>query len=53
MLSGGEPAAVVVIDALTRLLPGAVGNESSTTNESFSEGFWIVRNTRGRRSFQG
>jgi tRNA (guanine37-N1)-methyltransferase len=38
VLSGGEPAAVVVIDALVRLLPGAVGNESSTTNESFSEG---------------
>ncbi len=37
VLSGGEPAALVVIDALTRLLPGAVGNESSTTNESFSE----------------
>jgi len=38
VLSGGEPAAIVVIDALIRLLPGAVGNESSTTNESFSEG---------------
>jgi tRNA (guanine37-N1)-methyltransferase len=38
VLSGGEPAAVVVIDALIRLLPGAVGNESSTTNESFAEG---------------
>ncbi len=38
VLSGGEPAAVVVIDALIRLLPGAVGNENSTTNESFSEG---------------
>jgi tRNA (guanine37-N1)-methyltransferase len=37
VLSGGEPAAVVVIDALIRLLPGAVGNECSTTNESFSE----------------
>ena len=37
VLSGGEPAAVVVIDALIRLLPGAVGNEYSTTNESFSE----------------
>jgi tRNA (guanine37-N1)-methyltransferase len=37
VLSGGEPAALVVIDALIRLLPGAVGNESSTTNESFSE----------------
>ena len=38
VLSGGEPAAVVVIDAVTRLLPGALGNETSTANESFSEG---------------
>lgn len=37
VLSGGEPAAVVVIDALVRLLPGALGNESSATYESFSE----------------
>ena len=38
VLSGGEPAAVVMIDAVVRLLPGALGNETSTTNESFSEG---------------
>jgi tRNA (guanine37-N1)-methyltransferase len=38
VLSGGEPAAVVVIDALVRLLPGALGNETSATNESFAEG---------------
>ena len=38
VLSGGEPAAVVVIDAVVRLLPGALGNETSTTNESFSAG---------------
>jgi tRNA (guanine37-N1)-methyltransferase len=38
VLSGGEPAAIVVIDAIVRLLPGALGNESSTTNESFSQG---------------
>ncbi len=38
VLSGGEPAAVVVIDAVVRLLPGALGNETSTANESFSEG---------------
>ena len=37
VLSGGEPAAVVVIDAVVRLLPGALGNETSATNESFSE----------------
>jgi tRNA (guanine37-N1)-methyltransferase len=38
VLSGGEPAAVVLIDAVVRLLPGALGNETSATNESFSEG---------------
>ena len=38
VLSGGEPAAVVMVDALIRLLPGALGNENSTTNESFSKG---------------
>ncbi|MFN2491905.1 MAG: tRNA (guanosine(37)-N1)-methyltransferase TrmD [Pyrinomonadaceae bacterium] len=36
VLSGGEPAALVVIDAVVRLLPGALGNENSATNESFS-----------------
>jgi len=38
VLSGGEPAAVVVIDAVTRLIPGALGNETSATNDSFSAG---------------
>lgn len=38
VLSGGEPAALVVIDAIVRLLPGALGNETSTANESFSQG---------------
>ena len=38
VLSGGEPAAVVMIDAVVRLLPGALGNETSAANESFSEG---------------
>ena len=38
VLSGGEPAAVVVIDAVVRLLPGALGSETSAINESFSEG---------------
>lgn len=36
VLSGGELAAVVVIDTVTRLLPGALGNEASSQNESFS-----------------
>jgi tRNA (guanine37-N1)-methyltransferase len=37
VLSGGELPAAMVVDAVTRLLPGAVGNEASTENESFSE----------------
>jgi tRNA (guanine37-N1)-methyltransferase len=36
VLSGGELAAAVVIEAVTRLLPGAVGNEASTRQESFT-----------------
>lgn len=36
VLSGGELAAALIIDAVTRLLPGALGNEDSTANESFS-----------------
>ena len=38
VLSGGEPAAMVVIDATVRLLPGALGSETSAVFESFSEG---------------
>lgn len=38
VLSGGEPAAVVVIDAVTRLVPGALGSETSAVHESFSDG---------------
>ena len=38
VLSGGEPAALVVVDATVRLLPGALGSATSATNESFSDG---------------
>jgi len=38
VLSGGEPAALVVVDAVVRLIPGALGSETSTTTESFSDG---------------
>src|SRR5260221_2230090 len=37
VLSGGELPAVLIVDAVTRLLPGALGNEASSQNESFSE----------------
>lgn len=37
VLSGGEPAAIVLVDALTRLLPNALGSETSAVNDSFTE----------------
>jgi tRNA (guanine37-N1)-methyltransferase len=37
VLSGGELAAAMILDAVTRLIPGALGNEGSIVNESFSE----------------
>ena len=38
VLSGGEPGAVVLVDAIVRLLPGALGSETSATTESFADG---------------
>lgn len=38
VLSGGEPAAVVMVDTLVRLLPNALGSETSAENDSFSDG---------------
>jgi len=38
VLSGGELAAMVLIDAVTRLLPGALGDAQSAQQDSFSEG---------------
>jgi len=36
VLSGGEAAAMVVVDAVTRFLPGALGDDESAAEESFS-----------------
>ncbi len=38
VLSGGELGAMVLIDALTRYLPGALGHESSASEDSFADG---------------
>ncbi len=38
VLSGGELPAMLIVDAVTRLLPGSLGNEASSQNESFSAG---------------
>jgi tRNA (guanine37-N1)-methyltransferase len=37
VLSGGELGAAVILDTVTRLIPGAVGNQASTRQESFTE----------------
>jgi tRNA (guanine37-N1)-methyltransferase len=37
VLSGGELGAAVIMDTVTRLIPGAVGNQNSTRQESFTE----------------
>lgn len=38
ILSGGEPAAMVLLDAVVRVLPGVMGNPDSGTHESFEHG---------------
>jgi tRNA (guanine37-N1)-methyltransferase len=38
VLSGGEPAALCMIDAIVRLLPGALGDHESASSDSFYEG---------------
>jgi tRNA (guanine37-N1)-methyltransferase len=38
VLSGGELPAMVIIDAIVRLLPGALGDQDSAANDSFSDG---------------
>jgi len=38
VLAGGEAAALVVIEAVSRLVPGVLGNDASVAEESFSEG---------------
>ena len=48
VLSGGEIAAAVIVEAVMRLLPGAVGNEASTQQESFTVD---VKKSTGRCGF--
>lgn len=53
VLSGGEAAALVVIDAITRLLPGALGSEMSAQDESFSTGLLEYPQYTRPRVFRG
>ncbi len=53
VLSGGEAAAMVLIDAVARLLPGAVGEPASLSEESFSEGLLEYPHFTRPRVFRG
>ena len=55
VLTGGELAALVVIDAVTRLLPGALGDELSAADESFSADAGLLEYAQYTRpaSFRG
>ena len=42
VVAGGEVAALTVIEAVTRLVPGVMGNDASSTEESFApDGVWL------------
>jgi len=53
VLSGGEVPAMVVIDAVVRLVPGVLGDEKSTEEESFSGGLLEYPHYTRPREFRG
>ena len=53
VLSGGEPAAMVMIDAIVRLLPGALGDEASALDDSFTDGTLEYPQYTRPREFRG
>ncbi len=53
VLSGGEFAALVVIDAVARLIPGVLGDEKSSKEESFAEGLLEYPQYTRPRDFKG
>jgi len=53
VMTGGELAALVIIDAVTRLVPGAVGDEKSVEDESFSSGLLEYPQYTRPREFRG
>ena len=53
VLSGGEPAALVVIDAIARLVPGVLGKEESAREDSFATGLLEYPHYTRPRQFMG
>ncbi len=53
VLSGGEVAALAIIESVVRLIPGVMGNEESSVEESFSEGLLEYPHFTRPRDYQG
>ena len=53
ILSGGEPAAMILLDAIVRLLPGVMGNAESGISESFEGGLLEYPHYTKPREFEG
>jgi len=53
ILTGGELAAMLIIDAVTRLLPGALGGEESAAKDSFADGLLEHAHYTRPRKFEG
>jgi tRNA (guanine37-N1)-methyltransferase len=53
VLNGGEVAAMVVIEAVSRLLPGVIGNAASLAEESFADGLLEYPQYTRPRDFEG
>jgi len=53
VLTGGEPAAVVVVDAASRFVPGVVGKEESVRHDSFADGILDYPQYTRPREFRG
>ncbi|WP_099866952.1 tRNA (guanosine(37)-N1)-methyltransferase TrmD [Pararhizobium haloflavum] len=53
ILSGGEPAALVLLDAVVRLLPGVMGNARSAESESFENGLLEYPHYTRPQEFEG
>ncbi len=53
VLTGGEPAAAVVVDAVSRFVPGVVGREESVLHDSFAEGRLDFPHYTRPRDFRG
>lgn len=53
VLTGGEPAALIMLDAITRLIPGVLGNPASIVEESFSKPMLDYPHYTRPREFRG